>query len=82
MAIALMFWFMYDNHKKEQFEFSASAFFNFFLPPVIFNSGFNMRKKKFFQNLGNVAIFGLFVTFVCFFLYSVATWWLINNMDF
>ena len=30
-----------------------------------------MRKKKFFNNLGNVAIFGLCVTLVCFVIYSV-----------
>ena len=31
-----------------------------------------MRKKKFFSNLGNVAISGLGVTLVCFILYSAA----------
>lgn len=34
-----------------------------------------MRRKKFFQNIGNIAIFGLCVTFVCFAVYSVITWW-------
>ena len=33
-----------------------------------------MRRKKFFQNLGNVAIFGLCVTFVCFTIYSAASY--------
>ena len=33
-----------------------------------------MRRKKFFQNIGNVMIFGLGVTFVCFVIYSVITW--------
>ena len=37
-----------------------------------------MRRKKFFQNLGNVAIFGLGVTFVCFAFYSIFTWLLIR----
>jgi len=46
-------------------------FFNWFLPPIVLNSGFNMYKQKFFENLGNVTIFGVFVTFVCFGLYSV-----------
>lgn len=55
------------------FQFKSDLFFNFFLPPIIFNSGFNMRKKKFFNNLGNVAVFGLCVTFVCFTIYSFAT---------
>ena len=33
-----------------------------------------MRRKKFFQNIGNIAIFGLGVTFVCFALYSAASY--------
>lgn len=41
------------------------------LPPIIFNSGFNMRKKRFFANLGNIMLFGLAVTLVCFTLYAV-----------
>jgi len=52
------------------FHFSSNLFFDFFLPLIIFNSGFTMRKKKFFNNLGNVAVFGLCVTIVCFVLYS------------
>ena len=54
--------------------FSSDLFFDWFLPPIILNSGFNMHKKQFFRNLGNVSIFGIFVTFVCFGIYSVLTW--------
>ena len=32
-----------------------------------------MRRKKFFQNIGNIMIFGLCVTFVCFTIYSVVS---------
>jgi NhaP-type Na+/H+ or K+/H+ antiporter len=52
------------------FEFNQAAFFDFLLPPIIYNSGFNMKRKSFFTNLGNVMIFGLVVTFVCFVQYS------------
>lgn len=38
----------------------------------MFNAGFNMKRKKFFANLGNIMITGLGVTFVCFTIYSVA----------
>ena len=31
-----------------------------------------MRKKSFFNNLGNVSVFGLAVTLVCFVIYSAA----------
>jgi NhaP-type Na+/H+ or K+/H+ antiporter len=56
-------------------------FFDIILPPIIFNSGFNMKRKKFFANLGNILITGLGVTFVCFALYSGATYWVVNYMD-
>jgi len=68
--------------EREVFVFSEAVFFDFFLPPVIINSGYNMRRKKFFQNLGNVAIFGLGVTFVCFGLYSVMTWLCLSSKLF
>jgi NhaP-type Na+/H+ or K+/H+ antiporter len=48
MLISYLFWIKYGPAKEEAFKFSHEAFFNFYLPPVIFNSGFNMRKKKFF----------------------------------
>jgi len=57
------------------------VFFDIILPPIIFNSGFNMKRKKFFANLGNILITGLGVTFVCFALYSGATYWVVNYMD-
>ena len=37
-----------------------------------------MRKKKFFANLGNVALFGLVVTLVCFVIYSALAYLVIN----
>ena len=48
------------------------------MPPIVFNAGFNMRKKKFFANLGNVALFGLVVTLVCFVIYSALAYLVIN----
>lgn len=47
----------------------------------MFNAGFNMKRKKFFANLGNIMITGLGVTFVCFFLYSAASYYVINYTD-
>ena len=64
--------------RAEQYSFKQDFFFDFLLPPIILNSGFNMRRKKFFQNLGNIAIFGLCVTFVCFTIYSVASFYVIK----
>lgn len=66
-----------DAEVKKVFKFSETIFFDILLPPIIFNSGYNMRQKKFFQNLGNISIFGIAVTFVCFTLYSAVTYGLL-----
>jgi sodium/hydrogen exchanger-like protein 6/7/sodium/hydrogen exchanger 8 len=81
MGASYLFWLYYGNERQRGFQFSANVFFEFFLPPVIFNSGYNLRKKQFFYNLGNILIFGLLVTFTCFAIYSYITYWMINNLE-
>lgn len=68
----------FGHARSDVYKFKQDLFFDFLLPPIILNSGFNMRRKKFFQNIGNIAIFGLGVTFVCFTLYSLATWLILH----
>ena len=81
VIVSLFLWLCEKTNDTGTFTFKQSFFFNFFLPPIIFNSGFNMRKKRFFQNLGNVALFGLVVTLVCFVVYSLITVACIKGLD-
>jgi lipid-A-disaccharide synthase-like uncharacterized protein len=39
-----------------------------------------MQKKMFFRNFGNVSMFGLIVTLVCFILTSSASVFLVKNI--
>lgn len=71
MVISLILYAIKGNELVDTWKFSSDMFFNWFLPPIVLNAGFNMYKQKFFENLGNVGIFGVCVTFVCFGLYSV-----------
>ncbi len=42
--------------------FNADFFFYFCLPPIVFASGYNMKRKKFFENFTNILLFGLIGT--------------------
>jgi len=78
VSLSLILYAVTGDSSKPGFAFKSNFFFNFFLPPIIFNSGFTMYKKTFFKNLGNVAVFGLVVTLVCFVIYSIFGWLLIS----
>ena len=51
--------------------FSDSLFFYLILPLIIFPSGYNMRRKKFFANIGTIMKFGFLGTIICFTVYSL-----------
>jgi len=44
------------------------------LPAIVFPSGFNMRRKKFFRNILTIMKFGFLGTIICFAIYTGALW--------
>jgi NhaP-type Na+/H+ or K+/H+ antiporter len=44
------------------------------LPPIIFAAGFNMRRKRFFENFGYISLFGVLGTVITFLVFSVMTY--------
>jgi NhaP-type Na+/H+ or K+/H+ antiporter len=54
----------------DDLRFSEGLFFNLILPLIVFPSGYNMRRKKFFKNIGTIMKFGFLGTIICFSLYT------------
>ena len=61
-------------------KFSDELFFYFCLPPIVFASGFNMQRKKFFKNFRNIMLFGVVATIITFISFSLITWFYKEKM--
>ena len=62
-----------EGSENKVLEFDGVVFFDLCLPLIIFASGYNLKRKKFFQNFNNVTKFGLFGTVITFILYASMT---------
>lgn len=51
------------NWQKEE-AFHPTTFFLILLPPIIFESGYNLHKGNFFANLGSILVFAIFGTVI------------------
>ncbi|XP_052188788.1 sodium/hydrogen exchanger 2-like [Diospyros lotus] len=50
--------------------FSEDLFFIYLLPPIIFNAGFQVKKKQFFRNFTTIMLFGAIGTLISFAIIS------------
>ncbi|XWS58240.1 hypothetical protein CRYUN_Cryun08bG0017300 [Craigia yunnanensis] len=60
--------------------FSEDLFFLYLLPPIIFNAGFQVKKKQFFENLAIILMFGIFGTLISFCLISLGAFLLFKRI--
>ncbi|XP_028759810.1 sodium/hydrogen exchanger 2 [Neltuma alba] len=51
--------------------FSEDLFFIYLLPPIIFNAGFQVKKKQFFRNFMTIMLFGAVGTLISFGIISL-----------
>ena len=71
------FYFETSKHSMQEIvKFNDDIFFYVCLPPLVFASGFNMQRKKFFENIANILLFGVMGTITTFVVFVVCTFWL------
>ncbi|GAU46236.1 hypothetical protein TSUD_34210 [Trifolium subterraneum] len=73
-------------HSTEILIFNEDLFFLYLLPPIIFNAGFQVKKKQFFRNFTTILLFGVLGTVISFCLISLGAFLLfsaigITNLD-
>mmetsp|Transcript_12854 Transcript_12854/g.19951 ORF Transcript_12854/g.19951 Transcript_12854/m.19951 type:complete len:599 (+) Transcript_12854:125-1921(+) len=58
---------LYTSHLK-LFEFSPEVFFFILLPPIIFEAGYSLKRKHFFENFGAITMYAMLGTILSTFL--------------
>nr|NP_001291231.1 uncharacterized protein LOC105124949 [Populus euphratica]ACU01854.1 Na+/H+ exchanger 3 [Populus euphratica] len=61
--------------------FSEDLFFIYLLPPIIFNAGFQVKKKQFFRNFMTIILFGAVGTLICCAIISIGAMQIFEKMD-
>ncbi|WVZ50101.1 hypothetical protein U9M48_001388 [Paspalum notatum var. saurae] len=61
--------------------FSEDLFFIYLLPPIIFNAGFQVKKKQFFRNFITITLFGAVGTLISFSVISLGALGLISRLN-
>ncbi|KAL4554705.1 hypothetical protein LXL04_037307 [Taraxacum kok-saghyz] len=66
-----------SNWKSSRFlRFDEQLFFIYLLPPIIFNAGFQVKKKQFFHNFFPIMLFGVTGVFISTSIVAAGCWWL------
>ncbi|KAF7837151.1 sodium/hydrogen exchanger 2-like [Senna tora] len=61
--------------------FSEDLFFIYLLPPIIFNAGFQVKKKQFFRNFITIMLFGAVGTLISFAIISLGAIHFLQKLD-
>ncbi|GFY90620.1 sodium hydrogen exchanger 2 [Actinidia rufa] len=61
--------------------FSEDLFFIYLLPPIIFNAGFQVKKKQFFRNFITIMLFGAIGTIISWVIISLGVTQFFRRLD-
>jgi len=54
-------------------EFNPKVLFDFGLPFILYAAGYNMRRRRFFDDINNITMFGILSTVICFIILTITT---------
>ncbi|KAB2044415.1 hypothetical protein ES319_D01G088300v1 [Gossypium barbadense] len=74
--------FLNKGKSSHILRFSEELFFIYLLPPIIFNAGFQVKKKQFFQNFITIMLFGVIGVFISTSIITAGSWWLFPKLGF
>jgi sodium/hydrogen exchanger 8 len=65
---------LFGRTLDDVYKLESKFFFLILLPPIIYDSGYNMRKGHFFHNIGSILIFAVFGTIISAIVIGVFLW--------
>ncbi|KAK8689447.1 hypothetical protein V6N13_088168 [Hibiscus sabdariffa] len=71
---------VYKGNSSKILVFNEDLFFLYLLPPIIFNAGFQVKKKQFFKNFTIILSFGILGTVISFCLISLCAFLLFKKI--
>ncbi|KAK1274614.1 Sodium/hydrogen exchanger 4 [Acorus gramineus] len=80
--VGVVILFLTKGKMSHILRFDEELFFIYLLPPIIFNAGFQVKKKQFFRNFLTIMLLGIVGVFISSAIISAGSWWLFPKIGF